>query len=84
MSISSVVWFGLTLGDDVILLFCNDGDASGDSMSVKAELSETARGAGKERTKYCFIDYVYHTWFPRLFVYTKASQTFDSIIILIF
>lgn len=44
MSISSV--FELTLVDDVILLV---GDASGDSMSVRAELSETANGAEKER-----------------------------------
>lgn len=44
MSISSV--FELTLVGDVILLV---GDASGDSMSVRAELSETANGAGRER-----------------------------------
>lgn len=44
MSISSV--FELTLVDDVILLV---GDASGDSVSVRAELSETANGAEKER-----------------------------------
>lgn len=50
ISISSV--FELSFDVDFLIFFVMEGDTSGDSVSVRAELSETAKGAAKKQSHF--------------------------------